>query len=446
MLVSIGTPVLAQQDAHDAMTQRGRAIKRMIHASGDASIEQFIQDNVSPELVKSLTHEELMELLRRVRKAGATAGGIEADVVGPGHVRYTYHSGQGSQVVEFRVDSTAPFKISELTMDEVAAIDTGPQLGLTWTDLAEQLQEVEKEGFSGSVLVVRGGEVVVDQGYGMADRKRGIPNTTETLYAIGSTPIDFTKAAILKLEDMGKLQTADPIGKYLSDVPKDKQAITLDHLMTGESGLPNFHGNPDEDDNLDLSWIDRDTAIKRILGRELLFPPGEGNAHSHSAWGLLAAIVEIVSEESYGNFLQSHFFEPAGMQRTGLYPLSGRVSEDEVAVGYGLESYGKINSPAYWGDTSWLVMGSGGMVSNPRDLYRWVEAIRGGELLSEQAQEKFWTHGALAGANDRGFLCIYTVGPGTMVFLCSNSHEAPSDPGERLGLALVGLVQGDNAR
>jgi CubicO group peptidase (beta-lactamase class C family) len=99
----------------------------------------------------------------------------------------------------------------------------------------------------------------------MADRERGRPNTTDTIYAIGSVPIDFTKAAILKLAEMGRLRTSDPITKFFAEAPEDKRAVTIDHLMTGRSGLPNFHHDSGMDADPDLTWIDRPTAIRRIL-------------------------------------------------------------------------------------------------------------------------------------------------------------------------------------
>ena len=447
LLVLVGATAKAEENAQNAMQKRGQAIQMMISASGDESLQRFIDENLSPELQQSLSRDDLLELLRKIRKKGAAAGAIEGKVLGDDLVQYTYHSGQGSYTLQFRIDTSPPFKIAEMTFDKAPEVgrDRHSVEPMTWDTLTDRFDTEEEAGFSGAVLVIRDGEVVLDKGYGMANQERGIPNTPETLFAVGSVPIDFTKAAILQLEDVGKLKTSDRITKYFDNVPDDKQTMTLDHLMTGGSGLPNFHGIPGQDENLDLSWIDRATAIERIFGRELLFAPGEGNAHSHSAWGVLTAVVEIVSEQSYGEFLKTHFFEPAGMGRTGLYPITRRFDENEVAVGYGSNSFGEINSPIYWGETSWLVMGSGGMVSNPRDLYKWVQAIRNGKILSPAAQEKYWSSGPLSGGNDRGFFCMYTEGPGTMMFICSNSHERMNDPASQLGRGLARLVMSDNA-
>jgi CubicO group peptidase (beta-lactamase class C family) len=292
----------------------------------------------------------------------------------------------------------------------------------------------------GTVLVVRDGKIVLHQGYGLANRQKDIPNGAETIFAIGSVPIDFTRAAILKLEEQGKVRTSDPITTYLENVPADKKSMTIDHLMSGRSGLPNFHHIAGVDADPDLSWIDRESAIERILGASLLFPPGQDEAHSHSAWVLLAAIVEMVAKQPYGAFLREYFFDPAGMTRTGNHEECERFSDDEFAVGYEGQSAGTLNIPKYWGKTSWLVMGSGGMQSTPMDLYRWNQSIRNGKTLSPEAAKKYWHGGVLAGGDDRGFLCLYTEGPGDMFIVCSNAHTGPGDAISAVARRLVELV------
>ncbi len=217
--------------------------------------------------------------------------------------------------------------------------------------------------------------------------------------------------------------------------------MTIDHLMSRRSGLPDFH-HVDTDADKDLSWIDRETAIKRILGATLLFPPGQGEAHSHSAWVLLAAIVEIVSKQSYETYLRANFFEPAGMTRTGNHESGARFADDEFAVGYEGESVGKLNIPKYWGNTSWLVMGSGGMESTPMDLYRWNQAIRSNQTLSPEAAKKYWQNAILAGGDDRGFFTLYNEGPGDTFVMSSNAHKHQGDVVSLVGRRLAEMVMG----
>ena len=66
------------------------------------------------------------------------------------------------------------------------------------------------------------------------------------------------------------------------------------------------------------------------------------------------------------------------------------VPEERLAVGYGSLSDGKINAPPYWGETSWLVLGSGGMVSTTGDMLRWMKAIRSGDILTPETQRLYW--------------------------------------------------------
>lgn len=158
---------------------------------------------------------------------------------------------------------------------------------LTWENLESQLDEwAASNDFDGAILVTRNGEITLKKGWGKSNREKDFSNGPDTIFAIGSCPVDFTHAGVLLLQDQGKLDLNDPITRFFENVPEDKKAITIRHLMTGASGLPDFHDIP-TDENPDHSWIDREEAVRRILGQKLLFEPGKGNEHSHSAWGLL---------------------------------------------------------------------------------------------------------------------------------------------------------------
>ena len=109
--------------------------------------------------------------------------------------------------------------------------------------------------------------------------RRGYRLTKQTIFAIGSCPIDFTHAGILALQDDGRLNLDDSITKFFDHVPEDKQAITLRHLMTGQSGLRDFHDLPtDENATTPGSIVTR--PVRRILAQDLLFAPGTSEQHS----------------------------------------------------------------------------------------------------------------------------------------------------------------------
>jgi len=426
---------------------RGMAIEGMVASTGEESLRQFIDLHIAPGYRDSFAPGQLLERLLAIRAACAGAGGVLWEPASEGGTRVTFLQESRQISLVFKLQPDAPHKITSLELESSRpAANNAPDVpAFSWDSLPKHLEAEAQAGFSGTVLAVRGGKIVLHRGYGLAQRERGISNTTETIYAIGSVPIDFTRAALLKLEEMGKLRTADLIGKFLPAVPDDKRSITLDHLMSGRSGLPDFHHIQGVDADPDLSWIDRGTAIRRIMGQTLLFPPGKGQAHSHSAWVLLAAIVEIASGRPSGQFLQQQFFVPAGMTRTGCHEDAERFPDDAFAVGYGHSSVGKLNIPKHWGRTSWLVMGSGGMQSTPHDLYLWMRAIREGKTLSAASAAKYWSGGVLAGGDDRGFLCVYTEGPDNLVIVCGNAHTGRNDRTNAVAIRLTELVR-DGAR
>lgn len=323
--------------------------------------------------------------------------------------------------VQFEMTSTPPIRIKKISVDtEHQTAATAP---ITWENLADSMKQAESEGFEGALLVTRNGQIVFEKGFGLANREMNIKNNINTVFGIGSQPIDFTHVAILLLKDRGKLELSDPITKYFPNVPEDKQQITIEHLMTGRSGFPDFHDRP-SDENKDHTWIDRDEAVRRMLENKLLFEPGKGESHSHSAWGMLAAIVEIVSGESYQAFTTKNLFEPAGMVDTKFY--GNPVPVERIAVGYGELKSSEPNSPPHWGKTSWLVMGSGGQVSTLPDILRWETAVKEGKILSPESTEAFLQqHKGLAmDGSIYGFEFMHSYDPSSLFLLISNSVES----------------------
>jgi CubicO group peptidase (beta-lactamase class C family) len=307
---------------------------------------------------------------------------------------------------------------------ETSPHDNNP-IELTWETLETWMDHEAQAHFTGSILVVRDGEPVLRQGYGWANADQRIRNTPETIFAIGSTPIDFTIASILQLAEQRRLDLNDPITRYFDAVPDDKRGITLEHLLRGRSGLQDFHDLPG-DANVDHTWIDRDEAVRRILAFDLRFPPGGGRAHSHSAFGLLAAIVEIVSGQSFQEYTRAHLYEPAGMADTGFF--GAPIPEARLAVGRGEASSGRINAPPYWGPTSWLVMGSGGQTSTVDDMGRWLNALYAGKIVSaEHVARIVGPRGNYFGVGGDmfGFEINYSMAPGTFLVLISNAMDSP---------------------
>ncbi len=154
------------------------------------------------------------------------------------------------------------------------------------------LSRIAPFGFSGSALVADRGTMLLQEGYGLANRAQGIPNTADTIFSIGSITKQFTAAAIMKLEMRGYLRTSDSISEFFAAVPGDKAGITLHQVLTHTAGLLNYTGE-------DYEMAGRDETVLQILQSALTFPPGSDFGYSNAGYTLLAAVIEQVTRRSY---------------------------------------------------------------------------------------------------------------------------------------------------
>jgi CubicO group peptidase (beta-lactamase class C family) len=238
-----------------------------------------------------------------------------------------------------------------------------------------------KEGYAGAVLVAQNGEIILNKGYGFADRERKIQNTPSTLFHVASVGKIFTAAAILKLEMQGKLKTSDLISKYLGQFPKDKSAATIHHLLTHTSGLTI--------EGATLDYSSRKAFVQSVKDTPIELKPGEKYRYSNAEYILLAAIVEEVSGQPFEKYLKRNLFYPADMRSTG-YAWDTRFNNAPVAVGYAGDKLATLKPmprvPDVWGNR-----GAGNLITTVGDLYKWIEALRSNKVLSVLAKRKMFT-------------------------------------------------------
>lgn len=402
--------------------EAARAHIRAIERAGmwdDTARAAFVRDHLSRTLVSNMAGGQLDALLDQLAVVTRDAGGVAADDDGT-TVTLTL-TGNGESKIRFTQDAAAPFRIATLSVEQGKA--PAPLPGITRSNLTQVLDDLDARGFNGVVSVKIGGEMLYRRAFGEANETLGIPMRLDTIFGTGSAPIDYTVAGILKLQQQGKLSLDDPIGKYLADVPADKTAMTLGDLLEDRSGLPDFLDRPGDWD-LDLAWISRDEAVRRILASPLAFAPGTREEHSHAGYGLLAAIIEIVSGEDYYAFMKREFFDPAGMMRTGMYGDAGGFALADFAEGGGPSHVGLPNIPPNWGPTSWLVLGSGGMYSTLEDTERFRAYVTTGGGLPPQDAARFLEGGASLDGSDRGFEMFRSyVGSDTLITVIMTNQD-----------------------
>ncbi len=253
---------------------------------------------------------------------------------------------------------------------------------------AAVIEAGQKSGFSGEILVEKDGQLVLHKGYGLADRATKTPVDAATVFSIGSVTKVFTAAAILALEQDGKLAVSDPIATHLKDVPADKSEVTIHHLLTHSGGIVDYVDRPGEGG--DFAPIQRPEALKRLMEAPLLFKPGQRSEYSNGGYVLLAMIIEVASGKTYQDFVRERIFKPAGMSSSGFYGEQA-WPDARVARGYGRRDVRGALSPNQWPAPTWALLGAGGVVSSATDLNTWVHVMDGDQVLNAPQRAKAFT-------------------------------------------------------
>ena len=241
---------------------------------------------------------------------------------------------------------------------------------------------VSNKKFMGSVLVARSEEILLNKGYGSANLEWNIPNSPATKFRLGSVTKQFTAAAILLLEERGKLKTDDPVKKFMSDAPTAWEKITIYHLLTHTSGIPNFTSFPDYPSQKPLAATP-EKLVARFRDKPLDFQPGEKWSYSNSGYILLGYVLEKASGESYEKFLQENFFSRLGMKDSGYDSNSAIILKR--ASGYGPGKDGPMNAEFIHMS---IPFSAGALYSTTEDLLRWQRGLFGGKLLSAASLAK----------------------------------------------------------
>ncbi len=254
-------------------------------------------------------------------------------------------------------------------------------------DLPSRIEEymaarVHRDKFSGTVLIARAGQVIFCKGYGMANLELDVACTPQTKFRLGSITKQFTAMAILILQERGKLKVADHLKQYMPDAPKAWSEITIHHLLTHTSGIPNCTSFPDFLKTLP-NRVTLTELIARFKDKPLEFKPGEKFNYSNSGYILLGQIIESVSGKSYASFLKEAIFDPLQMNDSG-YDSAAQVLKHR-ASGY-TRMLGLVPANALYIDMS-IPHAAGALYSTVGDLLKWDRALDSEKLVSQKSLE-----------------------------------------------------------
>ena len=221
-------------------------------------------------------------------------------------------------------------------------------------------------GFSGVVLVARGDSVLLRQAY--APRAERL--SADASFWIASITKSFTAAAVLRLQEEGRLALTDSIARFLPGVPADKRSITIHQLLTHTAGLGGEYTGG--------GVTDRSRAVRAILAQELIHKPGDGYKYGDDDYELLAAIIEVATGRSWEDVVQERLVRPAGLRDVGFACRANTNTRRPVGrAARAARSGAPISRVA----CDWGHKGANGMSATADDLLKWTQALRAGGLL-----------------------------------------------------------------
>lgn len=266
-------------------------------------------------------------------------------------------------------------------------------------DLIENLlfKYYDELDFNGSVLVVENNQIIYENTFGFADFENEEPLDAEMPFYLASLGKQFTAAAVIKLEEEGKLSLDDPIKKYLRMMPKMYDPIKIRHLLTHTAGVPDYI-NKLQIAKPGLTNMEVYEALVKL--RSLNFVPGNKYRYSNSGYVLLALIVQVASGQTIENYFQEHIFDAFEMNNAFVFSLA--TANRQRVKGY--------TSKKKLYDYNLMTVGDGGIYASARDLYKWEQALNTGQFITKESLDRIYTQVVLTNGRSRRYGFGWEIG------------------------------------
>jgi CubicO group peptidase (beta-lactamase class C family) len=249
---------------------------------------------------------------------------------------------------------------------------------------------MESEKIPGLVLAIARGGTQHVRTYGLSDLEHLVAVKPDTLFQSGSTGKQFTAAAVMLLVEDGKVRLEDPLTVHFREAPASWRRITVRHLLTHTSGLPDYGGR---DGFIDLRRdYTEDQLVAAATRLQLEFEPGTQWAYSNTGYVLLGVLIHRVSGKFYGDVLKERIFKPLGMPLARVIDESGIILNR--ASGYVRTEAGVRNQE--WVSPSLNTTADGALYLTAREYLIWVDALRRRKVVRAPALEAMWTPVRLA--------------------------------------------------
>lgn len=347
-------------------------------------------------------------------------------------------NGAPSAPEQSAVVTTAPTTAAPSTAPASSAA-SGAQVFAATDDIREKMDKLETINFSGVAYVEKDGVPVAS--YVRGTLSDGTPITLDTPMPVGSVSKQFCAAAILLLQQQGKLSVSDPLDKYFPEFAEGAK-VTLHHLLCMRSGLTDFFSDSEAAQKLTgkitLDNTDeQNTAVIKewVFSHSTSVEPDDVYQYNNVNYILLGNIVEQVSGKRYIDFLRESFFTPLGMDHTGsIFELKDKPAWAQ-AFHYDPEELQPGIEPG-------LAKGAGDIIATAADMTRWMNMLSSGTILSAESYKAMTTNYS----GDYGYALETGIGDGAGHFGQIGEFTSADyfDPEQRLTVFAVANAGGSS--
>ena len=262
----------------------------------------------------------------------------------------------------------------------------------------------ENSRINGNVLIAKGEEILFQDSFGYSNIEKEIPFVNDSVFRIGSITKQFTALSILQLVEKGLLNLEDSIDKFFDGV-NYQHAVTIHHLLSNSSGIPNFDPFGNYDDLLASKNFHERLIKEVILTKPLNFVPGERFEYSSSGFFILTYIIESISKVPYHQYLQDNIFKPLNMHNSGFHFLDLDIP-NFVSL-YDFKDNMIVQAIEY---DMRKASGAGGMFSTANDLFKWGRGLIENKLISKKYLDlMFQIHTPITKDGGYGYGVVSTI-------------------------------------
>ncbi|MBI2332094.1 MAG: beta-lactamase family protein [Chloroflexi bacterium] len=259
------------------------------------------------------------------------------------------------------------------------------------------------DGPGGAVMVIQDGEIVHQNGYGLADVKTGKSITTDSVFHLGSVGKQFTAMGVMMLVERGLVEYDAPIGTCIPELAWMDNEVTVRRLLHHTSGILGYDESEDIYNALvESSATPTNEDLLDVLAQQggMLANPGDEYSYSNTGYEILGSLIERVSGQSYSAFMDENIFKPLGMLNTFSVPNDRRLKDENVAQSY----YFEDGQPwAYEPDILDALNGSGSIYSTLGDMYLYDQALYTNKLVSQETLAEAYVSGVLNNGEETAY-------------------------------------------